>query len=149
MATSTAITASASEVRVRAVQLGRHFAIEIERAADSIRAVTDEPAVRRHALLWKMYAIPAAHEAVLLPDPAMSIMDIWAFAKQMERYFDGGAGRDVFGAHQQIALDDQFVGHAQFFDPEAVLQRGLIEQLLPAVAHLLFAFGGGAFRYFD
>ncbi len=105
MATSTAITASMGELRVRAVQLGRQFSMEIERAADSIRAVSDEPAVRRHALLWKMYAIPAAHEAVLLPDPALSIMDVWAFAKQMEQYFDRGAGRDVFGPHQQIALD--------------------------------------------
>jgi len=105
MATSTDITASMGELRVRAVQLGRQFSMEIERAADSIRAVSDEPAVRRHALLWKMYAIPAAHEAVLLPDPALSIMDVWAFAKQMEQYFDRGAGRGVFGPHQQIALD--------------------------------------------
>ncbi len=105
MATATSIAASVGEIRVRAVHLGRQFSMEIERAADSIRAVTDEPSVRRHALLWKMYAIPAAHEAVLLPDPALSIIDVWAFAKQMEQYFDRGAGRDVFGPHQQIALD--------------------------------------------
>ncbi len=100
-----AIEASASEVRVRAVQLGRLFATEIERAADSIRAVTAEPSIRRHALLWKMYAIPAAHEAVLLPDPGLSIADAWAFAIQMEDYFDQGAGQNVFGPHQSIALD--------------------------------------------
>jgi len=100
-----AIEASASEVRVRAVQLGRLFAMEIERAADSIRAVTAEPSIRRHALLWKMYAIPAAHEAVLLPDPGLSIADAWAFAIQMEDYFDQGAGQNVFGPHQSIALD--------------------------------------------
>ncbi len=105
MATATSIATSVGEIRVRAVHLGRLFSMEIERAADSIRAVTDEPSIRRHALLWKMYAIPAAHEAVLLPDPALSIMDVWAFANQMEQYFDRGAGRDVFGAHQQIALD--------------------------------------------
>ncbi len=105
MATSTSIAASVGEIRVRAVHLGRQFSMEIERAADSIRAVTDEPSVRRHALLWKMYAIPVAHEAVLLPDPALSIIDVWAFARQMEQYFDRGAGRDVFGPHQQIALD--------------------------------------------
>ncbi len=105
MATSPSIVASVGEIRVRAVHLGRQFSMEIERAADSIRAVTDEPAVRRHALLWKMHAIPAAHEAVLLSDPVLSIIDVWAFAKQMEQYFDRGAGRDVFGAHQQIALD--------------------------------------------
>jgi len=105
MARSASIAASVGEIRVRAVHLGRQFSMEIERAADSIRAVTDEPSVRRHALLWKMYAIPAAHEAVLLPDPALSIVDVWVFAKQMEQYFDRGAGRDVFGSHQQIALD--------------------------------------------
>jgi hypothetical protein len=99
------INASAREIRVRAVQLGRLFSEEIERAADSIRAISDEPSIRRHALLWKMYAIPAAHEAVLLPDPALSILDVWTFAMQMEEYFDRGAGQNVFGPHQSIALD--------------------------------------------
>ncbi len=105
MATATAINVSAGEIRIRAVQLGREFSAEIERAADSIRSITDEPSIRRHALLWKMYAIPAAHEAVLLPDPAASIVDALVFAAQMEEYFDRGAGRDVFGPHQAIALD--------------------------------------------
>ena len=105
IATRAAINASASEIHIRAVQLGRLFSAEIERAADSIRTISDEPSVRRHALLWKMYAIPAAHEAVLLPDPALSIVDVWVFARQMEEYFDRGAGQDVFGPHQDIALD--------------------------------------------
>ncbi len=71
MATGSSISASESEIRFRVVELGRLFSTEIERAADSIRALTGEPSIRRHALLWKMYAIPAAHEAVLLPDPAL------------------------------------------------------------------------------
>jgi len=83
IATSASINVSAGEIRVRAVQLGRLFSAEIERAADSIRAVTAEPSIRRHALLWKMYAIPAAQEAVLLPDPAPSIVDAWAFARSL------------------------------------------------------------------
>lgn len=102
---SPSIIASMGEIRVRAVHLGRFFSQEIERAADSIRAVAEEPSIRRNALLWKMYAIPAAQEAVLLPDPALSVIDAWAFAKQMEQYFDRGDGRDAFGPHQQIALD--------------------------------------------
>jgi hypothetical protein len=104
MATS-AVDVSAGEIRVRAVQLGRLFSAEIEQAADSIRAISNEPSIRRHALLWKMYAIPAAHEAVLLTDPALSIIDVWAFAMQMEEYFERGAGQNVFGPHQSIALD--------------------------------------------
>jgi hypothetical protein len=105
MAQATAISASAGEIRIRAVQLGRLFSEEIERAADSIRAVSGEPSIRRTALLWKMYAIPVAHEAVLLPDPALSILDAWAFALQMEEYFDRGAGQNAFGPHQSIALE--------------------------------------------
>ncbi len=105
LTTTPAVTASLGEMRIRAVQLGRLYSMEIEMAADSIRAVSDEPSVRRSALLWKMYAIPAAHEAALLPDPVASIIDVWAFAYQMEEYFDRGAGRDAFGPHQQIAVD--------------------------------------------
>jgi hypothetical protein len=99
------LDASAREIRARAVQLGRLFSEEIERAADSIRAISDEPSIRRNALLWKMYAIPVAHEAVLLPEPALAILDAWAFALQMEEYFERGAGQNVFGPHQSIALD--------------------------------------------
>ncbi len=91
MAAATSIATSGGEIRVRAVHLGRLFSMEIERAADSICAVADAPSIRRHALLWKMYAIPAAHEAVLLPDPALSIMDVWAFARVLL------AGVVVFG----------------------------------------------------
>ena len=105
MAAAPAIDASRGEIRIRAVELGRTFSAEIERAADSIRSISDEPSIRRHALLWKMYAIPAAHEAVLLPDPAVSLIDAVVFAAQMEEYFDRGAGQDVFGPHQAIALD--------------------------------------------
>ncbi len=105
MAAAPAIDASRGEIRIRAVELGRTFSAEIERAADSIRSISDEPSIRRHALLWKMYAIPAAHEAVLLPDPAVSLIDAVVFAAQMEQYFDRGAGQDVFGPHQAIALD--------------------------------------------
>lgn len=105
MSTAPAIRASMGEMRVRAIELGRLYSIEIERAADSIRAVSTDPAVRQQAQLWKMYAIPAAHEAVLLTDPALSIVDAWAFAKQMEYYFDQGAGREAFGPHQAIALN--------------------------------------------
>ncbi len=105
MATGSSISASESEIRFRVVELGRLFSTEIERAADSIRAMTREPSIRRHALLWKMYAIPAAHEAVLLPDPALSILDAWAFAMQMEEYFERGAGQNVFGPHQSVAVD--------------------------------------------
>jgi hypothetical protein len=103
--TTRPVDVSAGVVRIRVVELGRLFSAEIERAADSIRGISDEPSIRRHALQWKMYAIPAAHEAVLLPDPALSILDVWAFALQMEEYFDRGAGQNVFGPHQSIALD--------------------------------------------
>ena len=105
MSTSPAIRASIGEMRVRAIHLGRQFSMGIEAAADSIRAQSDDPSIRRHALRWKTYGIPTAHEAVLLSDPALAILDVWAFSKQMEQYFERGAGRDVFGPHQQIALD--------------------------------------------
>ncbi len=100
------IDMSSRELRVRVVEFGRHFSASVEQAANEIiDAAKDDPDVRSAALLWKMQAIPAAHEAVLQVDPLMSLVDIWAFAMQMHDYFASGAGQDNLGEWQPKAVD--------------------------------------------
>ena len=92
------IEMSSRELRVRVVEFGRHFSATIEKAADDISASTSDPTERRYATLWKARAIPAAQEAVLQIDPLMALVDIWAFALQMEDFFESGSGAGWFSS---------------------------------------------------
>lgn len=98
------VTATTHEMRTRVVQFGRQMSARIEQAADSIEMQSTDAQIRRQALLWKMHAIPATQEAVLLSDPLLGFLDAWAFAKQMKDYFANGSGRHLFGDHQPIAV---------------------------------------------
>ena len=98
------VTATTREMRTRVVQFGRQISAHIEQAADSIEMQSTDAQIRRQALLWKMHALPATQEAVLLSDPLLAFLDAWAFAKQMRDYFADGSGRNLFGDHQQIAV---------------------------------------------
>ena len=98
------VTATTREMRTRVVQFGRRISALTEQAADSIEMLSADAQIRRQALLWKMHAIPATQEAVLLSDPLLAFLDAWAFAKQMKDYFADGSGRNLFGDHQQIAV---------------------------------------------
>ncbi len=98
------IEMSARELRVRVVEFGRSFSASVEQSADRIIAATESPAERRAAILWKVRAIPAAQEAVLQIDPLMALVDVWAFAMQMEVFFDSGPGSHWFEPGNDEAL---------------------------------------------
>jgi hypothetical protein len=99
-----AVQASAAEMRIRAVAYARRSAGLVEEGADEIAAQSKEPAVRRAALRWKLHMIPMIHDAALQQDPLIAVADLWTLALQMEAYFSLGAGGDMFGAHQPIAI---------------------------------------------
>jgi hypothetical protein len=98
-------TKSASEIRRYLDDLAGVFAGTIEQAADRIIEKTSSADIRRHALLWKINGIPTAYRALFQPDPAVAILDVWAFSMQMIDYFDRGPGKNDFGRWQPIALD--------------------------------------------
>jgi hypothetical protein len=99
------IEASTTELRFEVVQLARCIAGEVEVGADAIRNATDDPVVRRDALLWKVNAIPEIHAAALQLDPFVAGMDLWAFLAQMKDFFETGAGAAAFGKHAHLARE--------------------------------------------
>ncbi len=99
------IEISSRELRLRMYDLQTRMAVDIERAADQIILETDDPQVRHNALLWKANGIPALHLSVFQPDPMGSLLDVSIFSNQMRDFFDHGAGRDLFGDQQPIAVD--------------------------------------------
>jgi hypothetical protein len=78
---------------------------EIEQAADQIIAGTNDPAIKRGGLLWKIEAVPALREALFQPDPFTAVMDAWVFCYQMMEYFEVGPGREALGDSAAIAVD--------------------------------------------
>jgi len=93
------------ELYWRVIDQSPVFANAVESAADSILALSDDPQIRRRALLWKINAIPAAQSAIFRIDPLLALLDVWTFSVQMTDYFETGAGKNDFGEWQPIAID--------------------------------------------
>ena len=68
-------TTQQARLRIRALVLPLSGAI-IE-SADRISAATNDHAIRRAALVWKLEAVPALREALFRPNPFTAIGDAW------------------------------------------------------------------------
>jgi len=119
-----------------------YFVDSVERAADRLTAASNGDAtVRDAALRWKIYTVPAVFTAAFHDDPLASYLDLRIFTIQMRRFFATGAGRSLFGEHQQIAIAtcedlERRIGElGVFITSDPTLQeeaRGLTESLAEA-----------------
>jgi len=96
---------SARRVRIASDHAGSGFMWTVEVTADSIILATEDPVVRRNALVWKANAIPALQSTTHHPDPLVSFVDGWTLMVMMQDYFETGRGRDLFGEQQPIAVN--------------------------------------------
>jgi len=96
---------SAAELRLQLNDLAGLFDGTIEQAADRVIASTTDKAIERHALLWKINAIPIAYRALFQNDPGVAYLDTLALSMQMVDYFETGYGRSDFGQWHVIALE--------------------------------------------
>ena len=69
-------------------------------------AAETDPSIREAAVRWKINSIPAMQAAVFQLDPLAALADAWGLCAQMERFFATGAGKDLFGDSQRIAVQD-------------------------------------------
>lgn len=93
------------ELRNHLISFVSFYSTRIEQAADQILEQADDSAVREHAYLWKIYAIPLGQRVAFNVDPMVGLADLWAFCMQMRLYFSEGEGREIFGEYQHIAID--------------------------------------------
>jgi hypothetical protein len=96
---------SADELRGYLATYASLFQGTVTVAADTIRAKTSGPDVRRRTLLWKLRVCPVAYQSALLPDPLQSYVWLFALAAAQSEYLDRGAGAHFFGDDQKIASD--------------------------------------------
>lgn len=98
------VTMTTPELRIRMSLLAEGFSAIVEAAADSIMEQATEVDIKRRALMWKASAIPNFQQSVFISDPLAALIDGWAFILQMEEFFATGAGSDVFGDLQPMAV---------------------------------------------
>ena len=98
------VTVSITEYKIRLREFGYRFAGIVELSADEIISKSTDNEIKKQALLWKIYAIPAMIRAISINDPFASGVDAWILSVQMLQYFEDGYGKDLFGEYQGIAI---------------------------------------------
>ena len=99
-----------SDFRAEALRLRMHeysitFAAEVDLAAAAFERRGADANVRRNALLWRTRAVPEMRKACFRLQPVGALVDAWIFARQMDQFFNGGAGAGAFGTLQPEAVE--------------------------------------------
>jgi hypothetical protein len=92
------------ELRAQVDELIRQFSGGIERETSRIFYESKDPEVRRMAIISAIRINEILVRAEQHDDALIALIDVWAFASQLCDFLDTGAGRDLFGEHQQAAL---------------------------------------------
>jgi len=77
----------------------------IEAHADMILVDTQDPDVRKAALLWKINGIPAIQQAAFQPDPFLAFSDLWVLSVQMRLFFEEGYGKEALKRWHPVAVE--------------------------------------------
>jgi len=93
------------ELQVMVYGFGWHCAGTLELAAQKIQDNADSPEVRQNAILWKMNAVPVIYQAVFNNYPLGGLTSVWGFCVQMRMFLTTGAGKNLFGDWQDIAVE--------------------------------------------
>ena len=98
-------TLTKAQARIAAHVFVDRFSGLVEESADKIIAASQDREVRQNALLWKINAVSAGQRAGFQDDPVAGYLDLWILCEQMALFFEDGPGTNLFGEHQQIAID--------------------------------------------
>jgi hypothetical protein len=110
---------SERELRLRLMDYLREFGGAVGVSANEIRDRSDDPELRMKAYQWKSGMVLAAQTAAFQPDPVAGLLNLWTLVLQLKIFFREGAGKELFGEHQQIAVvtTDHLYDEIQHFEP--------------------------------
>ncbi len=100
----TDLTVSSAQLQVQVRSLAGRFSGLMEEAGEEVLEQTDDPAMRRRALLWLTNGIPAMQHALFRPDPLAALLDGWFLVAQMHFYFEEQAPDDLPQNFAEIAI---------------------------------------------
>jgi len=98
------VTLPPDRVQIDAFEASRRFALTIEQTTQVILDSSDDPNVRRRAMLWRMNGVAAAQDAAFRFDPFVSMLDLYALSEQQRRFFTDGGGKAHFGDLQPLVV---------------------------------------------
>ncbi len=98
------VKVSITEYKIRLREFGYRFSGIVELSADEIISITSDNEIKKQALQWKIYAIPAMIRSLSINDPLAAGLDSWILSVQMLQYFKDGYGKELFGEYQNIAI---------------------------------------------
>ena len=93
-----------TEFRIRVNDYSEFVVAVLEEAAEDIIDSADDQLVRRNAMEWRLRAVNTFLNALNQPEPVASLIDGWAFVLQLHQFVESGAGAELFGPWQDIAV---------------------------------------------
>jgi hypothetical protein len=79
---------TATQLRELVLQFADDYAQAVERTADSVRTVVDDPELAYLALLLKSTAVHHMRQAALISDPLLGLVDVWLYAVQLRMFVE-------------------------------------------------------------
>jgi len=86
-------------------QYAAQYADEVDLAAFAIYEQAEDPRIRRNAIVWNTISVPIMMRHCFNDEPLAALIHAWAYAIQVEEFFEAGQGTDFFGPHQDIAVE--------------------------------------------
>ncbi|MHC5003627.1 MAG: hypothetical protein ACYTJ0_10930 [Planctomycetota bacterium] len=96
---------SERELEALIADTGYRVAQKFIQTATRIYESTDDPEVRRRALVWNARLVAESTRASFFDDPLGSAIEIWVLLLQNLAFLEEGDGRDFFGDKQALALE--------------------------------------------
>lgn len=96
---------SQAELRDRLIGYAADFTQTVAQTADLIVARTEDRAVRRRAVRWKIGAAQAVRDSVRMDPPTAAFVDLWTLAAQMHDFLRAAGTQREMGAGQSLAID--------------------------------------------
>ncbi len=91
-------------LRTQTREFANILSATVQQAADDIARDSGDPEIRTRSMQWKIGAASSIRSATLRSSPTLAIVDSWAFCRQMNQFFEKGAGTNLFGPHQSLAV---------------------------------------------
>ena len=101
---STKMTISSAQLRVQVRSLAGRFSGLMEQAGNGVLERTNDPAMKRRALLWLTNGIPAMQQALFQPDPLAALIDTQFLIAQMRIYFEDLSAHNLPPEKQKIVV---------------------------------------------
>jgi hypothetical protein len=86
-------------------QYAARYADGVDLAAFSIYQQAEDPVIRRNAIAWNTNSVPIMMKHCFNDEPLAALIFAWAYAIQVQDFFETGLGTDFFGPHQEIAIE--------------------------------------------